>query len=171
MKIAAVLPLVLASCTLAKLEAEVPELCVTRAALEVAQAGGARATVRTTIADLATLGDVLEPQDEVTLVRFTAHATSGVDTLAFVHQARVVVAAADPGSPLPELLVFECSANCIAADGAFTAAPATAANVAAYVRAPELAFELALEGELPARAWTFDATVCLRATAQRSYRP
>lgn len=171
MKAIAILPLALAGCTLAKLEAEVPELCVTRAGLEVISTGGERATVRTTIADLATLGDVLEPQDEVTLVRFTARAASGVESLGFVRQARVVVAVADPSSPLPELVVFECSADCITAEGAFAAAPATDANLAAYVRAPELAFELALEGELPAQTWTFDATVCLRATAQRSYRP
>lgn len=171
MKTLAFLPLALAGCTLAKLEAEVPELCVTRAGVEVASAGGERATVRTTIADLATLADLLEPQDEVTLLRFTALPASGVDTLAFVRQAQVVVAAADPASPLPELVVFECSADCITADGAFTAAPATAANMTAYVRAPELAFELTLEGELPARPWTFEATVCLRAAAQRSYQP
>lgn len=167
----ALVGLALAGCTLAKLEADVPELCVTRAGLEVASAGGQRATVRTTIADLAALAEVLEPQDEVTLVRFTARPASGVETLAFVRQAQVVIAAADPSSPLPELTVFSCDAECLTADGGFVAAPATAASVTAYVRAPELAFALTLEGELPARPWTFDATVCLRAAAQRSYRP
>lgn len=171
MKTIAILTLALSGCTLAKLEAEVPELCVTRAALEVVSTGEERATVRTTIADLAAIGDVLEPQDEVTLVRFTARAARGVDSLAFVHQARVVVAVADPSSPLPELVVFECSTDCITAEGTFAAAPATAANLADYVRAPELAFELTLEGGLPAQTWAVDATVCLHATAQRSYRP
>lgn len=167
----AVACLALAGCTLAKLEAEVPELCVSRAGLEVASAGGQRATVRTTIADLAALAEVLEPKDEVTLVRFTAAPASGVQSLAFIRQARVVVAAADPTSPLPELTVFSCDAECLTADGAFVAAPATPASVTEYVLAPELAFELSLEGDLPAQPWSFDATVCLRVTAQRSYRP
>lgn len=161
-----------AGCPLVQVEAEIEQVCVTRAGVEVAAAGGAgRAVVRTTTTDLAAARDLLDPRDEVRFVRFSARAGGGVTSLGFLRAARVHVASADPTSPLPQLLVFECGAECVTAEGGYQAPAVTEANAVDYALADELAFELELEGALPERAWSLDAEVCLSGRVVRSYSP
>lgn len=162
----------LAGCPLVQVEAQIEEVCIARTGIVVEPAANRRVTVvRTSIADLAAVNDLLDPADLVTFRRFVARPTSGPTSLAFLESAQIVIAPADPTSPLPPTPAFSCSASCVAADGAFTAPAASDANVVEYLQLPELAFELTLTGTLPAQRWTLDAEVCMAAKLTRTVSP
>ncbi|HRC58776.1 MAG: hypothetical protein IPI49_05780 [Myxococcales bacterium] len=162
----------LCGCTLARVEAEIDEACVLRRGIAIDSGSVLRTTVvRTTIADLATLGELLQDSDEVTFVRFEARAAVGPPNLAFLEAVQVTLASANPDSPLPQLEVLSCGGECLTADGALVTRALTQDNVVAHLREPELALELRLTGDLPTQGWALDAQVCLAARLARSFSP
>lgn len=156
----------LGGCPLVQVEAEVPEVCITRTGVAVPGSLGQVATkVKVSLDGIEGL-DELQGGDELHFVSFRARPQSGGQELAGLQSAQVTLLTDD--AALPAVLIFSCAGDCAAADGALAVTAVTDENVAPQLNAAGAAAELELHGQLPARDFPVDVTACLAGELNRS---
>jgi hypothetical protein len=164
--LALALLLPLGGCPLLQIEAEMPEVCITRTGVTVpGSLGQVQTTVSVSLEDVDGL-DELKGGDELRFLSFSARPQSGGDELAGLRSAAVALRTGE--ASLPALPLFSCAGDCATAEGALTLAAATDENVAAHLNASGAAVEVELEGSLPPRDFKIDVSACLAGEISRS---
>ena len=154
----------LAGCPLLQIEAEVSEVCVTYANVEIEGVAGDRVQHSFTATDLGALQEFVDQDAELSFTRVAIRSGSAFGR---VDAASVTVASGDPEATLPTLAIVECAGDCVP-DGATLDIPAAVQHSAVeYVKTGSLVVEMDLRGQLPAEAWTADVDVCM--TGRFSY--
>lgn len=155
-------------CPLVTVEAELTQVCSTRhdLAVDPAPADLGPITVEVDVELALEELEALRSLDaDVRIAHVRLRPTSGIDDLAFVDAAQILVASADPDAPLPTLELASCAGDC-PADGVDLLFPAELdVDAVDYVDAGPLVVDATLDGELPTVAWTVDVEVCARGTA------
>lgn len=170
--LAAALPPLLGGCPLLQVEAEVPDVCLTYAGLEIDGAlAPQRLSQRFAFDDLARLRDVADHGAGIAFTRAEVRAAGGVDSLDFVQEFRATIASGDPDSKLPELELFGCAGDC-AATGATLVVPAQLARDAIeYVQTDSIVLGVTFAGEIPRTRFQLDVDVCMAGHASYTVEP
>lgn len=156
----------LGGCPLLQLEAEVPEVCISRAGVTVpGSLAQLQTRVKIALDDVDGL-DQLKGGDELRFLTFSARPQGGGDELTGIQAATVTLVASD--ATLPPMEIFACAGDCTTADGALALDASTDANIAAYLRAAGAAAEVELRGSLPVRDFAVDVSACLSGEVTRS---
>jgi hypothetical protein len=156
----ATLLLPLAGCPLLAIEAEVSEVCVTYADVQIEGVPtGDRVTHSFTIDDLGSLQEFVDQDAELSFTRVAVRTHgSGFPS---IQSAHVSVASGDPESTLPTMSIVECDGDCVS-DGFTLDIPAGIQQSALeYVKSGSIAVDMDLQGQLPIEAWSADVDVCM----------
>jgi hypothetical protein len=154
----------LGGCPLLQIEAEVPEVCISKTDITVPGSLGQLEThVEVRLADLEAL-DELEQGDELRFTSFSARPQGGGGELSGIRAAKVTLT----GAGLPALVIFDCDGDCTADDSAMAPSLSAEDNIAAYLRAEDAAVEIELHGSLPLRDFKVDVNACLSGEVTRS---
>lgn len=165
--VACALLLPLGGCPLLQIEADVPEVCVSRTDVAVPGAlGQLQTAVKVQLSSIQGLDELTE-DDELRFISFSAHPQDGGQELAGIQSAKVILTASE-ASGLPPIQIFSCAGDCTDASGALTVKSSTDANIADYLRDAEAAAELQLNGSLPLRDFKVDINACLSGELKRS---
>lgn len=165
--LALALLLPLGGCPLLQVEAEVPEVCVSRTGVTVpGSLGQVQTKVKVELADVGGL-DEIRGSDELHFISFSAHPQGSSGELASIQSAKVTLIAG-AASGLPALQIFACSGDCLGADGSLTVKSSTDANIADYLGDPQVSVEVELQGSLPLRDFKVDVVACLSGALTRS---
>lgn len=157
-----------AGCPLLDVQAEVSEVCVTYANVEIEGVTGDRVQHSFTADDLGALQTFVEQDAELAFTRVAIHAHDG---FARVDAAHVSVASGNPDSTLPTMSIVECDGDCLP-DGSTLELPADAQQSALeYVKTGSLVVDLDLRGQLPADAWSADIDVCMTGRFRYTVEP
>lgn len=157
----------LGGCPLLQIEADVPEVCVSRTDVEVPGAlGQLQTTVKVKLSDIQGL-DELKGGDELRFISFTAHPQDGGKEFANIQSAKVTLTASK-ASGLPALEIFACSGDCTDSSGALSVKSSTDDNIADYLSDDEATAEVELHGSLPLRDFKVDINACLSGELMRS---
>lgn len=157
----------LAGCPLLQVEADVPEVCVSRTDVTVpGSLAQLQTKVKVGLADVDGL-DEIKGSDELHFISFAAHPQDSGRELASIQSAKVTLSASK-ASGLPDLQIFACSGNCVSSDGSLAVESSTDANIADYLSDPEVSVEVELHGSLPLRDFKVDVDACLSGTLSRS---
>jgi hypothetical protein len=152
--------LALAGCPFLEVEAEVSEVCVTYANVQIDGATGELVQTSFTANDLGELSSLVEHDADLRFNRAEIRAIGGA-SLGFVTTARVAIASGNPDSSLPMMPIVECDGDCLP-EGATLAIPAQVRESAvAYLQTGSLVVDLELRGQLPATTWSADIDVCM----------
>lgn len=165
--LAVALLLPLGGCPLLQVEADVPEVCVSRTDVTVpGSLGQLQTKVKVDLTNVDGL-DEIKDSDELHFISFSAHPQGGGSELASIQSAKVTLLAS-AASGLPALQIFSCEGDCTSADGSLTVRSSTDANIADYLGDPAVAVEVELRGSLPLRDFKIDVDACLSGTLSRS---
>lgn len=165
--VACALLLPLGGCPLLQIEADVPEVCISRTDVAVpGTLGQLQTAVKVQLSDIQGLDELTE-DDELHFISFSAHPQGGGQELAGIQSAKVVLTASE-ASGLPPILIFSCDGDCTDASGALTVKSSTDANIADYLSDGEATAEVELRGALPLRNFNVDITACLAGELKRS---
>lgn len=157
----------LGGCPLLQIEADVPEVCVSRTGVEVPGAlGQLQTTVSVQLSDIQGL-DELQAGDELHFISFAAHPQDGGDEFRQVQSAKVTLKAS-AAAGLPPIEIFACDGDCADAAGSLAVKSSTDANIADYLSDGEATAEVELRGALPLRNFNVDITACLAGELKRS---
>jgi hypothetical protein len=160
------LVLLTGGCPLLQIEAEVQEVCMTYADLEIPGSDGSGTISHQFVFDdLMSIDEIEQLDGNVEFVNVKLRAKSGVSDLGFVESAHITVASGDPASTLPELTIVDCSgAACPTAGSAITLLASEHGDAMAYLRSDSVAVSLDVTRVLPTQAWTIDVDVCVKGT-------
>jgi hypothetical protein len=165
--LAVALLLPLGGCPLLQVEAEVPEVCVSRTDVTVpGSLGQLQTKVRVDLSEIDGLSEI-QGSDELHFISFSAHPQDSGLEFASIQSAKVTLRASE-ASGLPDLQVFACSGNCITSEGSLTVKSSTDANIADYLGDAEVSVEIELHGSLPLRDFKVDVNACLSGALTRS---
>jgi hypothetical protein len=162
--LALALLLPLGGCPLLQIEAEVPEVCISRTDVDVPGSLGQIEThVTVKLADIEAL-DEIKAGDELHFTSFSARPQGGGRELSGIQSAKVTLR----GGGMSPLVIFDCDGDCAAADGSISLTLSAEDNIAAYLQADDAAVEIELHGTLPLRDFKVDVNACLSAEVSRS---
>jgi hypothetical protein len=158
------LVLLTGGCPLFEIEADVQEVCMTYAGVQVPGAEGEGNLNQTFVFDQLDQVKELDQLDaDVQFLHVVLRATSGVDDFSFLQSAKVTVASGDPASSLPAVEVVNCSGDgCGLTGPEVTLLSDTKADAMAYLRTSSVAVSVDVTGTLPSKPWTMDVDVCVK---------
>jgi hypothetical protein len=149
---------------LVDIEVRASEVCLTGVVIEVPGAAPGAVEILHVQEDPALeLPIELDTRAELMGVGITA--IDGVDDFGFVHTARIALSA-DGLDPITVVDIGEAQRGALAGSDRWFLAAGADVDLIDYFLAPELAFELAFEGEMPAHDWAVAIDVCVAGTAR-----
>jgi hypothetical protein len=150
-------------CPLIEISADVPEVCMTYADLEVPAADGTGHMSQSFVFDdLDGIRDLTDLDAQVQFTSVKLRAKSGVSDLAFLDAARVTVASGDPASSLPALTLVDCQGDCPTIGDEVEMPADLQADAIAYVQSGSLLVDIDVAGQLPTHTWKVDVDVCFK---------
>jgi hypothetical protein len=159
-------------CPLVEVTAEIPEACLIQHDIQVEGVPTDMAnhiSSSFTFEDLGGFDQLKQFDPQMHFTRATITATSGVDDLAFISDAKVDVASASPDSTLPMKTFYQCSGGDCPVEGKAMDIPVLATDdISAYIDTGSLAIALDASGHMPTDAWTMDATICVEGSGSYS---
>lgn len=162
--LAMVFLLPLGGCPLLQVEAEVPNVCISRTDVTVPGTLGQLEThVQVKLSDIEAL-DEIKQGDDLQFLSFSAHPQDGGKEFSGIQSAKVTLT----GGGLPALVLFECDGDCVAADGSLSLTLTSEDNIAEYLQADDAEAEIELHGTLPLRDFKVDVNACLSGEVTRS---
>lgn len=168
----AALPALLGGCPLLQVEAEVPDVCLTYAGLEIDGAAAPQSLSESfAFDDLARLRDLADLDAGIAFTRAEVRVVSGVDSLEFVRRFRATIASGDPDSKLPELELFGCDGDCAAAGATLVVPAQLARDAIEYVKTDSIILGVTFDGAIPPTKFKLDVDVCMQGHARYTVEP
>ena len=152
-----------AGCPLLDIQADVPEVCITRPGLEI-DGEFASSSINDSFEfnDLSALNDIADLDAGIAFTRAEVRVASGVESLAFVSEFRATVASGDPESTLPTLVLFDCNGDCATVGSSLTVPAAFVEDALQYVKSESLVLDVKFSGEIPKTKFVLDLDVCMK---------
>ena len=158
-------------CPLLDVETDVQEACLTykNVHVDAAPAGDTQLSQSFAFDDLGPVHALLDLDDgaNVHVVSAKIPAVSGISDFSFVQSAHVGMS----NDTLPELVVYDCTDDCVSADDTLSIPTSVQDNALDYLRGDSVMVDMAFSGTMPNAQWTMNVDMCFDAQAGYKLEP
>jgi hypothetical protein len=162
----------LPGCPLLTVNADVEDVCLTYADVQVEGSPGVTDLKKSVVFDnLGAVHDLANQNADVRFVSAAVTARTGIADFSFVQSAKVAIASGKPDSTLPQLVLYQCSGDCASRASSLQMPADVQTSAIEYVREDSVLVDLDFTGQLPATAWSMDIDVCLSGHVSYTLEP
>ncbi len=147
-------------------ELDAPDVCIDGYRLSFPPLGMEASSENTMSTDDLGLPDTDGIDLNVSVLSVGFAPTAGVEDLGFVHALSLRATSADQASSLPDVMVVDMDAADVTTDGGLYSEPETPVDIASQLTRGDVAFRLAVAGDLPDLAWQTRMELCVHAMAR-----